>query len=59
VQTDNDDKSVLMNALWNAFPSVASFNDFKEMDREVSARAIPRIIRFAYKNGIIEKENVI
>jgi hypothetical protein len=59
VKIDNYDKSVLINALWNAFPSLKSFNDFKEMDREVSARAIPRIIKFAYKNGIIEKENVI
>ncbi|KQC08016.1 MAG: hypothetical protein APR62_05520 [Smithella sp. SDB] len=53
---DKVDLNVTMNALWNAFPSVASFIDFKETDREVSARAIPRIIKFAHKNNIIPKE---
>lgn len=52
-----EDKNAIMNSLWNAFPSVASFNNFKEMDREVSARSISRIIKFAHQNGIIEKEN--
>ena len=56
MEKDTVDKNVAMNSLWNTFPSVASFNDFKEMDREVSTKAIPRIIKFAYKNGIIEKE---
>ncbi|KUG23360.1 hypothetical protein ASZ90_006852 [hydrocarbon metagenome] len=56
MEEDKVDLSVTMNALWNAFPSVASFIDFKETDREVSVRAIPRIIKFAYKNNIIPKE---
>jgi hypothetical protein len=51
------DKTIVMNALWNVFPSATSFNDFKEMDHEVSQRAIPRIIKYAFKNEIIEKQN--
>jgi hypothetical protein len=54
---DTTDKTVLTNALCSAFPSVESFHDFKETDHEVSARAIPKIIKFAYENGLIEKEN--
>jgi len=46
----------IAHSLWNAFPSVASFNDFKETDREISSKSIPQIIKFAYKNGIIAKE---
>ena len=51
------DKNVTINALWNAFPSVSSFLDFKEKDREVSKRAIPRIIDFVYKKNIIDERN--
>ncbi len=51
------DKTIVMNALWNAFPSETSFNDFKEMDHEVSQRSIPRIIKYAFKNETIEKQN--
>ncbi|MFA5322751.1 MAG: hypothetical protein WC373_08765 [Smithella sp.] len=55
MEKDTIDKNIAVNSLCNAFPSVASFNDFKERDREVSSRAIPRIIKFAHKNGIIEE----
>jgi hypothetical protein len=54
---DTTDKTMLTNALCSAFPSVESFQAFKETDHEVSARAIPKIIKFAYENGLIEKEN--
>ncbi|PKN65794.1 MAG: hypothetical protein CVU54_18515 [Deltaproteobacteria bacterium HGW-Deltaproteobacteria-12] len=50
------DKTVLMNALWNTFPSVASFSDFKETDHDVSQRSIPIIIKYAFKNELIEKQ---
>jgi len=53
---DKLDKNVAMNSLWSAFPSVASFIDFKKTDQEVSVRAIPRIIKFAHRNDIIKKE---
>jgi len=56
VTEDRVDQNIVMTSLWNVFPSVTSFYDFKEMDREVSGKAIPRIIKFAHKNGILEKE---
>lgn len=49
--------NIIATALWNAFPSVASFHDFKELDGEISRRSISRIIKYAYENNIIEEES--
>lgn len=38
---------MIIESLLSAFPSVASFNDFKENDRDISRRAIPGIVRYA------------
>lgn len=43
-----------INSLLHAFPCVASFYDFKENDREISRRAIPGIIKYAFNHSIIE-----
>ncbi len=48
---------MIMNALLSAFPSIASFYDFKENDREISRRAIPGIIRYAFDHAIIESNS--
>ena len=50
------DNILLRNALINAFPTAASFTDFKENDREISRRAIPGIIKFAFRHKIITQE---
>lgn len=54
---DVNDKTILINVLCSAFPSADSFKDFKEKDHDVSAKAIPKIIKFAYENGLIAKES--
>jgi hypothetical protein len=48
------DNNTIINALLNTFPSIASFYDFKENDREISRRAIPGIIKYAFSHSIIE-----
>ncbi|HQL00841.1 MAG TPA: hypothetical protein PK090_08710 [Smithellaceae bacterium] len=50
------DNILLRNALINAFPTASSFTDFKENDRDISRRAIPGIIHFAFKHKIIDRE---
>jgi hypothetical protein len=45
---------MIINALLSAFPTVASFYDFKENDREISRRAIPGIIKYAFNHSVIE-----
>ena len=51
------DNILVRNALLGAFPSTASFIDFKENDREISRRAIPGIIKFAFRHHIIAQES--
>lgn len=48
------DKNSIIKALLNAFPTVASFYDFKDNDREISRRAIPGIVKYAFQNSIID-----
>lgn len=48
------ENNMSMNSLLHAFPTVASFYDFKESDREISRRAIPGIIKYAFNHSIIE-----
>jgi hypothetical protein len=45
---------MIVNALLNVFPTVKSFYDFKENDREISRRAMPGVIKYAFNRGIIE-----
>ncbi len=46
-----------INSLLHAFPSVESYYDFKENDREISRRAIPGIIKYAFHHSIIETDS--
>lgn len=47
-----------INSLLHAFPSVVeSYYDFKENDREISRRAIPGIIKYAFHHSIIETDS--
>lgn len=48
------ENNMSINSLLHAFPCVASFYDFKENDREISRRAIPGIIKYAFNHSIIE-----
>jgi hypothetical protein len=48
------EKNMSINSLLHAFPSVVSYYDFKENDREISRRAIPGIIKYAFNHSIIE-----
>ncbi len=48
------ENNMSINSLLHAFPSVASYYDFKENDREISRRAIPGIIKYAFNHSIIE-----
>ncbi len=45
---------MIIESLLSAFPSVASFNDFKENDRDISRRAIPGIVKYAFDHSIID-----
>lgn len=45
---------MIANALLCAFPTVASFLDFKENDGEIARRAIPGIIKYAFQHAIID-----
>jgi len=47
-------KDAVIKAMLSAFPSVESFSDFKENDREISRRAIPGILKFAFNHGVID-----
>lgn len=49
-------KTLIMNALWNTFPSTTSFYAFKEIDHDISRRSIPMIIKYAFKKEIIETQ---
>ncbi len=51
------DKNIIIKALQNAFPTAASFYDFKENDWEISKRAIPGIIKYASHHSIIDAAN--
>jgi len=48
------DNNMIANALLAAFPTVTSFYDFKENDREISRRAITAVIKFAFSRTIID-----
>lgn len=48
------DNHTIMNPLLNVFPNVASFYDFKENDREISRRALPGVIKYAFNHAIID-----
>lgn len=48
------DKNTIMTALLNAFPSVESFHDFKEHDSDISRKAIPVIVQYAFDQHIID-----
>ena len=45
---------MIVDALLSAFPTAASFYDFRDNDREISRRAIPGIIRHAHAHSVIE-----
>ncbi|MEE9910190.1 MAG: hypothetical protein K4571_00570 [Deltaproteobacteria bacterium] len=45
---------MVIDSLLSAFPSVASFNDFKENDRDISRQAIPGIIKYAFNHSLID-----
>ncbi|MDD4242519.1 MAG: hypothetical protein PHG54_13915 [Smithellaceae bacterium] len=45
---------MIVDALLSAFPTAASFYDFRDNDREISRRAIPGIVRYAYNHSVIE-----
>ena len=47
-------KDAIIKAMLNAFPSVESFQNFKENDREISRKAIPVMIKFAFNHSIID-----
>ncbi len=47
-------KDAVSKALLNAFPSAESFYYFKENDRDISRRAIPIIIKYAFTQSIID-----
>ena len=47
------DKILIINALLNAFPTVVSFQNFKENDPVISQRAIPGIVKFAFHHQVI------
>ena len=48
------DNNIIIKSLLNVFPCVASFYDFKENDQEISRRAIPGIIKYAFNHSVIE-----
>jgi len=45
---------MIIESLLSAFPSVASFDDFKENDRDISRRAIPGIVKYAFDHAVID-----
>jgi hypothetical protein len=45
---------IIINALLSAFPTIASYNDFKNIDSDISGKSIPALIKYVYKKGIIE-----
>ena len=51
------ENNMSINSLLHAFPSVESYYDFKENDREISRRAIPGIIKYAFHHSIIETDS--
>ena len=50
-------ENTIKKALWGIFPTEASFLDFKENDPEISQRAIPGIIQYAFNQSIIETDS--
>lgn len=50
-------KQTAIKALQCMFPSVESFSDFKDNDREISRRSISALIRYAYTHAVIDKES--
>ncbi len=48
------DSNSLIKALLNAFPSLESFYDFKENDREIARRVIPVLMKYAFSHAIID-----
>ena len=47
---------MIIESLLSAFPSVASFDDFKENDRDISRHAIPGIIKYAFDHAVIDAD---
>ena len=45
----------VIKALLGAFPTAASFYDFKSNDREIARQAIAGILKFAYSNNVIAR----
>ncbi len=50
------DGNTIRKALQSVFPSAASFSDFKENDGEISRRAIPAILHYAFCQGALPAE---
>jgi hypothetical protein len=50
-------EDTVKKALGGIFPTVASFLNFKENDREISQRAIPGIIQYAFNQSIIDSDS--
>lgn len=48
------DNNMILHGLLSAFPTVASFYDFQDNDREISRRATPGIIKYAFSHALID-----
>lgn len=48
---------MIIESLLCAFPSIASFNDFKENDGDISRRAIPGIVKYAFDHAVIDADS--
>jgi len=50
---NNQNRNTIKAALWGMFPSLESFKRFERDDQEIAASAIPEIIQWAFKEGLI------
>lgn len=47
---------MIIESLLCAFPSIASFDDFRENDRDISRHAISGIIKYAFERAVIDAD---
>lgn len=57
VSRTDQDRDTVRKALRSFFPSIASFSDFKDNDREISQNALPAIIHYAFLHNVITTES--